>query len=178
MTKRFEVTDYISDVLAVQSRTSTASRDEDSVMTYDEVQGIYTPRTESIAPSDLHDSVTEYTPQSESVAASESNEDPGGSSLAPTPMDLDKSDVLGPITSKPAELSNSIEDSPMVDLSPEKSQRPAERNISGWAQSSFLDIDSSSALAKDRDEGYLPEREQIEGLVGDQSHEDAETYKP
>ncbi len=178
MTKRFEVTDYISEVLAAQSRTSTVSHDEDSIMTYDEAQGFYTPRTESIAPSDLRDSITEYTPQSESVAASESNEEPGDSSLAPTPMDLDKSDVLCPITSKPAELGDSIEDSPMVDLSPGKSQRPGEPRISGWTQSSFLDIDSSSALAKDRDDGYLPEREQIEGLVGEQNHEDAETYKP
>lgn len=152
-------------------------------MNYDEPPDIYTPRTESIAPSDSHDSITEYTPQSESLTPSESNDEPD---CVPTPMELVDPDAApNPIAPEGVQFGETGEDSPMVDIGPTKEQqtvtafpRRGQPRISDWAQGGFSPSKPWPALAKDRGDEYLPSREQIEGLAGDQHRDDAETYKP
>ena len=179
-TQRFEVTEYISDIFCLRTGTLPASRDEDSIMSYDEPLDIYTPRTESIAPSDSHDSITEYTPQSESLTPSESNEEPA---CDPTPMDLVSPDTAADLVAPGGiQFNETVEDSPMVDVGPTKEQqivtefpRRGQPRVSDWAHGGFS---PSTKLPKDRGDEYLPSREQIEGLAKDQHRDDAETYKP
>ena len=152
-------------------------------MSYDEPPDIYTPRTESIAPSDSHDSITEYTPQSESLAPSESNEEPACDS---TPMELVNPDAAAnPVEPEGVQFGETGEDSPMIDIGPTKEQqtvtgfpRRGQPRILDWAQDGFSPSKPLPALAKDRGEEYLPSREQIEGVTRDEHRDDAETYKP
>ena len=182
LTQRFEVTDYVSDILCLRTGTLSTSRDEDSIMNYDEPLDVYTPRTESIAPSDSHDSITEYTPQSGSLAPSESNEEPG---CVPTPMELvDSETAPNPIAPEGVQLGETGEDSPMMDIGPTKEQqtvtgfpRRGQPRILDRAQGGFSPSKPLPTLASQGD-GYLPSREQIEGLAKDEHRDDAETYKP
>ena len=152
-------------------------------MNYDETLDTRTPRTESIAPSDSHDSVTEYTPQSESLAPSESNEEPD---CLPMHMELVESDAApNPIAPEGVQSGETGEDSPMVDIGPTKEQqtmtafpRRGQPRISDWAQGGFSPPKPLPASARDRGDEYLPSREQIEGVTRDQHRDDAETYKP
>ena len=159
------------------------SQDEDSIMTYDERPDIYTPRTESIAPSDSHDSVTEYTPQSESLAPSESNEEPD---CVSTPMEFVDSDAApNSIAPEDVQFGETGEDSPMMDAGPMKEQhavtgfpRRGQPRILNQAQGGFSPSKPSPTLAMAQGDGYLPSREQIEELAIDKHRDDAETYKP
>ena len=151
-------------------------------MSYDEPRDIYTPRTESIALSDSHDSITEYTPQSESLAPSESNEEPA---CDPTPMELVNPDAAtNPVAPEGVQFGETGEDSPMMDIGRTKEQqtvsgfpRRGQPRILDRAQGGFPPSKPLPALEGQGD-GYLPSREQIEGLVKDEHRDDAETYKP
>ena len=151
-------------------------------MSYDEPRGIYTPRTESIAPSDSHDSVTEYTPQSESLAPSESNEEPA---CDPTPMELVNPDAAAnPVAPEGVQFGETGEDSPMMDIGSTKEQqtvtgfpRRGQPRILDGAQGG-LPLSEPLQTLESQEDGYLPSREQIEGLAKDEHRDDAETYKP
>ena len=151
-------------------------------MSYDEPLDIYTPRTESIAPSDSHDSITEYTPQSESLAPSESNEEPA---CDPTPMELVNPDAAAnPVAPEGVQFGETGEDSSMIDIGPTKEQqtvtgfpRRGQPRILNGAQGGFSPSEPLQTLESQGD-GYLPSREQIEGLAKDEHRDDAETYKP
>ena len=170
-------------MFGLRTETLPTSQDEDSIMTYDERVDIYTPRTESIAPSDSHDSVTEYTPQSESLAPSESNEEPD---CVSTPMDFVDSDAApNSIAPENVQFGETGEDSPMMDVGPTKEQqivtgfpRRGQPRILDQAQGGISPSKPSTTLAMAQGDGYLPSREQIEGLAIDKHRDDAETYKP
>ena len=167
--------------LAALDRSTVA--DEDSVMLDDDA-ALDTPGTLSISASNSYDSNVEFTPKTRSYAASESYDEVIVSTTEASPLAMQTSVASHGISpARTPDVEGQMYDSPMLDISPGKSDQPMEglgnspkEGIAPWFSDAELAPRSSPHVEKARDDFGFHVRKDYG--FNEYDRDDAETYKP